>query len=193
MVCLNLSPISVGRRGVIEPQAGDAYRNTQPAEIRQRYDSSYLLNRHKHKPTIKYSIATEGKLMEPGLGTNPRSSGERCWLGEPTRSRTTRDAGLPWAKRKRAKSEVSQWRPAGFWPVADATDPYRTSRIPTHLLVQDFYLPSLHVEEGGGNRRPVCVPDQSVSKTNFSATSSCNYPPPDCCPGPETLVKDDLS
>jgi hypothetical protein len=69
--------------------------------------------------------------MEPGLETNPRSSGEWCRPRVPTRSRTTPDAGLPRAKRKRVKSEVSQWRPAGSEPVADATDPYRTCRIPT--------------------------------------------------------------
>jgi hypothetical protein len=97
-------------------------------KLDRRYDNNYLLHKHKHKHTIN-TVATEGKLMEPGLGTNPRSSGERCRLREPTRSWTTLDAGLPRAKRKRAKLEVSQWRPAGFGPVADATDPYRTSRI----------------------------------------------------------------
>jgi hypothetical protein len=69
--------------------------------------------------------------MEPGLGTNPRSSGERCQWRVPTRSRTTPDAGCRERRGKERSRRVSQWRPAGFEPVADATDPYRTSRIPT--------------------------------------------------------------
>jgi hypothetical protein len=76
-------------------------------------------------------MATEGKLMEPGLGTNPRSSGERCRRRVPTRSWTTPDAGCRERRGKERSRKVSQWHPAGIEPVADATDPYRTSRIPT--------------------------------------------------------------
>ncbi len=65
---------------------------------------------------------------------------------EPNRSQTALDAGLPRAKEEKAKSEVSQWRPAGYGPVADATDPYRTSRIPT---------PPASSREGMGLNRPV--------------------------------------
>jgi hypothetical protein len=56
-------------------------------------------------------------------------NGEQAkWAG---RSQTPPDAGLPRAKRIRARSEASWRRPAGHGPAADATDPFRTSWIPT--------------------------------------------------------------
>jgi hypothetical protein len=69
--------------------------------------------------------------MEPGLGTNPGPWGERC---RPDRAEPFPDVPgcrVATSEEERAKSEVSQWRPAGYGSVADATDPYLTSRIPT--------------------------------------------------------------
>ncbi len=143
-------------------------------------------------------MANEGKLMEPGLGTNPRSSGERCRLRVATRSRTTPDAGLPWAKRKRAKLEVSQWHPAGFEPVADATDPYRTSRIPTPqggwvgfcelqrrngagaCLSQCLPPPSPPAGAGGGRRggRPCLTEWRRVQRIRHYVAYSPRHPEP---------------
>jgi hypothetical protein len=59
-------------------------------------------------------MVTGGKLMEPGLGTNPRSSGKRCRQGGADPSPD--DPGYRGAvsEEERAKSESSPRRPAGL-------------------------------------------------------------------------------
>jgi hypothetical protein len=78
----------------MSPRPGDVSQDTQPAE---KLDNNKLAVIYYENTNIitHNTLATGGKLMEPGLGTNPRSSGKRCRQGVPTRSRTTPDTGVP--------------------------------------------------------------------------------------------------
>ncbi len=109
-----------------EPQAGECLPKYTTGGGMDNNKLATVYYKHKHKQKHN-TMATEGKLMEPGLGTNPRSSGERSRRRVPTRSRTTPDTGCREQRGKERSRKVSQWRPAGLEPVADATDPYRTS------------------------------------------------------------------
>ncbi len=88
----------------MSPRPGDAYQDTQPAEELDNNKLAVIYyetqEQYKHN-----TLVTGGKLMEPGLGTNPRSSGERCRQRVPTRSQMTPDTGC---RERKGKSEVGK-------------------------------------------------------------------------------------
>jgi hypothetical protein len=68
--------------------------------------------------------------MEPGLGTNPRSSGSGVGRGcQPIPGRPQIQGAV--SEEERAKSESKSKASRWSQPVANAKNPNRTSRIPT--------------------------------------------------------------
>jgi hypothetical protein len=95
----------------MSPRPGDASQDTQPEE---ELDNNKLAIIY-YETQVQYkhnTLVTGGKLMEPGLGTNPRSSGSGVGRGcrpVPRRPRIQGAVSEEERAKSESKSKASRW------------------------------------------------------------------------------------